>query len=244
MNLIVFDVKGTFAHFRKYYTNSSSLTYKAPPRTTVAGIIAAILGYDRDTYYEKLSSDNASIGVRILEPSRKIIQTLNFVKATSQRSLILFNEDHTQIPFEVLCNYSGIKFRIYFSHKDEAIMEELRQRLEERRYYYAPYLGIASFNCSICNVQYSSADLKKESGQVLISSLINTKNIIEKSISLTPNLNLAKENMPRDFNEGRYLKESSSYLYDEKGSSIGIKTDEKIAHIVYRDGTEENIMFM
>ena len=51
MDLLVFDISGKFAHFRKYYTNSSSLTYLVPPRTSIYGLIAGILGLERDSYY-------------------------------------------------------------------------------------------------------------------------------------------------------------------------------------------------
>ena len=47
MRGVIFDIEGKFAHFRKIYTNSSSLSYLVPPRTTVQGIIAAMLGYER-----------------------------------------------------------------------------------------------------------------------------------------------------------------------------------------------------
>ena len=54
MKIIVFDIKGKFAHFRKFYTNSSSLTYGIPPRTAICGILAAILGLERDSIMKSL----------------------------------------------------------------------------------------------------------------------------------------------------------------------------------------------
>lgn len=64
MKIIIFELWGKFAHFRKFYTNSSSLSYSVPPRTTIEGIIAAILGYERDSYYEKFNPDNLYVAVR------------------------------------------------------------------------------------------------------------------------------------------------------------------------------------
>ncbi|MDW8022877.1 MAG: CRISPR-associated protein Cas5, partial [Nitrososphaerota archaeon] len=46
MKLVVFDAKCFFAHFRKHFSTTSSLSYSFPPRTTIAGMMAAILGYD------------------------------------------------------------------------------------------------------------------------------------------------------------------------------------------------------
>ena len=52
MNLIVFDIWGDYAYFRRGYTTTSTLTYPFPSRTTIAGFIAGILGYPRNSYYD------------------------------------------------------------------------------------------------------------------------------------------------------------------------------------------------
>lgn len=62
--VIIFDIMGRNAHFRKFYTNSSSLSYLVPPRTVIAGLIAGLLGLpserftndEKETYYEKFKS--------------------------------------------------------------------------------------------------------------------------------------------------------------------------------------------
>ena len=51
--ILIFDIKGPMAHFRKFYTNSSSLSYLFPPRTVVAGIIAGILGLPSERFEKK-----------------------------------------------------------------------------------------------------------------------------------------------------------------------------------------------
>jgi CRISPR-associated protein, Cas5h family len=58
------------AHFRKVYSNSTSLSYYFPPRTTVLGIVAAALGLPRDSYYDKLNQLN--VGVSAVTPLRKL----------------------------------------------------------------------------------------------------------------------------------------------------------------------------
>ncbi len=37
-------MKGKRAHFRRFYTNSSALTYPVPPPTTLQGLLGAALG--------------------------------------------------------------------------------------------------------------------------------------------------------------------------------------------------------
>lgn len=87
MKFLVFDLKGKFAHFRKFYTNSSLLSYLVPPRTVIEGVVAAILGFERDSYYEELLAENLLIAVQKIERTYKIVQTVNYIKATSVNEL-------------------------------------------------------------------------------------------------------------------------------------------------------------
>ena len=41
--LLIFDIRGEYGHFRKYNTTTSPLTYSIPTRTAIAGILGAIL---------------------------------------------------------------------------------------------------------------------------------------------------------------------------------------------------------
>ena len=46
--LLIFDIRGEYGHFRKYNTTTSPLTYSIPTRTAIAGILGAILGMERE----------------------------------------------------------------------------------------------------------------------------------------------------------------------------------------------------
>ena len=53
MKCLVFDIKGDYGHFKKYYTTSSPLTFSIPPRTTVSGMIGALIGLDKEEYLKE-----------------------------------------------------------------------------------------------------------------------------------------------------------------------------------------------
>jgi len=72
LKVLQVKISGRLAHFRKVFSNSTSLSYYFPPRTTIAGILAAALGLERDSYYEKFNSDKLKIGVEALTPLRKL----------------------------------------------------------------------------------------------------------------------------------------------------------------------------
>ena len=77
--VVVFDIKSKLAHFRKINSNSSSLTYIVPPRTTILGIIAGILGRERDSYYTDKDFEEMKIGVEPICPHRVMTQTINYL---------------------------------------------------------------------------------------------------------------------------------------------------------------------
>lgn len=223
MFFLIFDIRGRFAHFRKFYTNSSSLSYSVPPRTTLEGFIAAMLGYERDSYYNILSSEKLNLAVRKLVSTKKIIQTVNYIKATSQ-SEIINPKDHTQIPFEMVTGDNGVAYRVYVNHIDEDIMNELEDRLKKGKYYFIPYLGSAPFNCRINFVGKFDAVVESCNDYVEISTIIRQSLISEKGIDIkNMNIALVKEKMPRDFYEERNIKEVEDYIYEEEGKPLRVK---------------------
>ena len=52
MNIIAFRLFGDYAHFSHPETIYSSLTYPVPPKTTIMGFLAAVIGEEG---YHKLS---------------------------------------------------------------------------------------------------------------------------------------------------------------------------------------------
>ena len=85
--LVIFDLTGAFAMFRKFYTNSSSLSYPFPPRTTIAGLIAGLLGYERDSYSEDLGLMRCDIAVSVRVPVRRVMQTINYVMTEARSNV-------------------------------------------------------------------------------------------------------------------------------------------------------------
>lgn len=233
MKVVVFDLYGKFAHFKKFYTNSSSLTYGIPPRTTIAGMVAAILGLERDSYYEVFNSANLFIGVRKLNATRKLLQTLNYMKATSMTELIA-PKDHTQVPFEILIGEDNVSFRIYLSHKDDSIFNEIENRIKNNEITYPPYLGSASFGCNICYIGTYDSEVLDSKGYIKINTAIRSNDIEEINFENYTG-RLIKERMPVDFYNERIIKEVTTYIYDDDGNPIEVKFKEKVVRLTNGD---------
>ena len=240
MKIAVFDIEGRFAHFRKFYTNSSSLSYSVPPRTTIEGIIGAILGCERDSYYKKLSSEKLHISVKKNKPTRSITQTLNYIKATSPSQLYAPDE-HTQIPFEIITGWGeeSVSYRIYAASK-ESYMDELRDRLVSERYVYPPSLGTVFFQGYIKNIPCVDITLQESNSYVSIDSVAPLHNIKEIEIG---EYQLIKEKMPKDFDENREIKKAETYIFDQRGCPVKFKVKDNYYNIKLKYG-EEKIIFM
>ena len=80
--ILELKLTGKFAHFRKFYTNASSLTYIIPPRTTICGLLASIMQIKRDGYYDIMSSENLGVAISLVPNIyyHKVFQTLNYAK--------------------------------------------------------------------------------------------------------------------------------------------------------------------
>jgi len=248
MQVIIFDLTGCFAHFRKIYTNSSSLSYSLPPRTTVAGIIAAVLGLERDSYYENLSSGNLNIAVRSINPTRKLVQSVNYMKVTSKQHFINPKE-HTQIPFEIICGTPDIRYRIYAQIKEEDLYIQFKNRLENRCCVFPPYLGTAPFMAHIEHVGEGRLKNADTSEFTTITTPVDINLIEELDFNQFFNDSvLVKDKMPVDFTSERYPINTKTYLYEDKGKGLRVKLKnaEACHKVVYSwngKNLEDNIVF-
>ncbi|MCD4674432.1 MAG: type I-B CRISPR-associated protein Cas5b, partial [Desulfobacula sp.] len=142
-NVLVFDLWGEYAHFRKYYTTTSPLTFSLPPRTALCGLIAGIIGLDKNEYLKHFTKDKADIAVRLLKPVKKIRHSQNLTNTQDNYFIPVKKGKHhprTPIRFEFL---KDAKFRIYFRHTDPKIHNKAREFLEKHKCVYTPCLGLS-----------------------------------------------------------------------------------------------------
>ncbi|MGC8718184.1 MAG: type I-B CRISPR-associated protein Cas5b [bacterium] len=245
MRVLVFDLIGKMAHYRKYYTNSSSLSYFFPPRTTITGLIAGISGFERDSYYEIFSPKCSNIGISIKSPLRKILQVVNYVWAENISQVNLSSRQHTQIPLEIVIPEdwnSSIKYRIYFAHSDKDLFEKVVETVLYEDLEFPPYLGISEFIGEIEPLGIFEAQEVGFKDPMEIDSILNLNLIEDKSISLEPYIGAiyVKEKMPYSFGKGRIIDDSPrEFIGEIKGKRIRIR-GEGIYYLI----NGEKILFM
>lgn len=245
--LLVFEISGYMAHFRKFYSNSSSLTYSFPPRTVVTGMLAGILGRERDTYYEEFSTQRCKVGVSIAAPIRKINQTVNFIRTKSKNELN-GSAGPTQIPLEILLGEEDkVKFRVYFTHDDKSLNEELADRIAKNKYIYPPYMGVTEFMAQLELIDFlGKDDIEKQNspGKAYIDTVINIDLLEDRGIAPGgENLKILREKMTVEFSAGRKIAGISSYVFEQSGKRFPVRL--KIPYFSLKIEDEvENIVFM
>lgn len=128
MKLLVFDLKGELAHFRRPDTTATHASYPFITRTALRGLLGSILGLAH-------WSEAAWTGVQLLAPVRTRAQQLSLLgKGYFSGGNLSFNRP-TSIELIIKPHY-----RIYYTG---ARFDELRAALEQGHAVYHTYLGSA-----------------------------------------------------------------------------------------------------
>ncbi|MFQ5976965.1 MAG: type I-B CRISPR-associated protein Cas5b [Candidatus Heimdallarchaeota archaeon] len=163
MQVVVFEARSNFGHFRSFEATRGNYSFPFPPRTALLGLIGAILGIDRDGYWRKSHSlRQAKLALEILTPVRRMGLKVHFSRTRevtrigkgADRVIFYFPNKPahpeergfiTQVRLDLLQNPH---YRIYFSG-EKSIQTELAERLESHRYVFPPYFGHANLLASL-----------------------------------------------------------------------------------------------
>jgi len=161
-------INGPWGHFRRVDGNTVKATYRLPPRTTVAGLLAAIAGYERDGYYDVFDRASSGIAIQPIErggppdvtaaiprtmnlPENSLTTSNEGMKAVNSRGRVTVrypdpNADRQRINYEVLVDPA---YRIDVWLDDETAYGCLRELLADGRSEYVPSLGLSEFLASV-----------------------------------------------------------------------------------------------
>jgi len=231
MQVLTFDLVGKMAHFRKYYANNTAMSFSVPPRTTLMGVLAAILGFPRDSYYEQLSSEHLRLGVGLRTPIKKGFHRLNFLKVESAKDLD-GSKGRIQLPFEVITGYDlvrdMVRYRVYVAPTvtGEAVFRQLvEQVLSGNGPHFALSLGTANFTASLLDAQLHEQARTSSSDEVQeFYSTVPTDRVVTLPIMREDggSLSLEEELLPADFlGDGqRELRAMNRVLFSTDGQPL------------------------
>jgi CRISPR-associated protein Cas5h len=271
MEIISFDVCGKLAHFRKYYANNTAFTYSMPPRTTVMGMLAAVVGYGRDAYYERLVSAHLRVGVRVLRPVKKTFHRLNFLSIKSRGDALEGTGDFTgaggriQTPFEVVSGLhlgqDFVAYRIFlapgvddngeFSRLKTALGLSETDVLSAGQTRFNLTLGTANFSAWMENA-HSHGDIMAQTpaGLMKIHSAVPSEKIVRLDFQKDDPDDgynyLEEELMPADFvaDGNRELSKLLRVLFSTQGKPFLAELNVPFFAVPDTAGELQNILFL
>lgn len=256
MEILSFEISGKFAHFRKFFSSSTALSFSIPPRTTIIGILAAILGREKETYYEEFSSDKIRIGIAVKSKLKKTFHRLNHLSIKGPADFRGANL-HIQTPFEVISpeNIATglITYNIYLSYFEsgETLFNEIKEKLFTNDNIYPISLGIAPFSAKIHNYRlFTEQNIKEvatENEIILFDSAVNSDSVIEifYNKEYISEFMIEDEIMPADFksNYTREVMKMNKVLFTDGGNKLEIKFSGKYFKLV-DNASAINIQFL
>ncbi len=238
MKVLVFDIWGDYAHFRKFYTTSSPLTFSFPPPSTVAGILGAIYGIDKNEYLQVFSLDKCKIALKIVNPVKKVRMGINLINTKGSYWTLFSNQYHeprTQIRTEFL---KDPYFRIYFIHKDENIFNKIADYMKEHKSIYTVSLGLSELLADFKYIDEYQAEEKTNKELVEIQTPIAEDNIYENCLEIETGKKYFKEKIPIRMNQERVVEKYGNVIFEPDGKTVKAKSI-----IFYKLENGENITF-
>ena len=234
--IIIFDIWGDYAHFKKPYTTTSPLTYSIPSRTALTGIIGAIMGIRKDKNNEDLNYSKCNLSIRIMNPIKKTIINQNLIntKTDEKMSRMKSKGGRTQIRIE---NLKDVKYRIYVEIFSEKEHNDLLSRLKNHSPVFTPSLGISE---NLANFSFiEEVEYKKEMGDIKLHSVLNIEKIQPQNVIFEEGKEYFVDTYSLEMQEDREVLKYGEILIERKGQEIAVRN---IEYIALSNG--ENIMWV
>jgi CRISPR-associated protein Cas5h len=202
MKAVVFDVKGTIAHFRKPDTTSTQLTYPFITPTAIKGMVGAILGIEDFVTRDK-------VGLQLLSPVRTVAQQMSMLGKDGGTT---FNRPTT---IELVINPA---YRIYYVGEEFA--EALNQSLQAGHAVYPPYLGSAyALTWPRWKSTYNQVELVRSSEPVETSTVVPSR--IIKELILQEGYHYSRAGgFLHQYKGQRIFEKSIDFIYERNGRSV------------------------
>jgi CRISPR-associated protein Cas5h len=128
--ILIFDLRGPLAHFRRPDTLGTHASYPFLTRTALRGLVGSVLGLDE-------LPPEVRAGLRLLAPVRTVAQELSLHGKTWEARSGRAESFHRPTSIELVVNPH---YRVFYAGPHAP---DLRRRLESRQSHYHTYLGSA-----------------------------------------------------------------------------------------------------
>ena len=231
--VLVFDIWGDYAHFRKIETTTSPLTYFIPTGTSLAGLLSGIAGLERNSYYHYFYPENAKLSIGVLKSLKKVRININLIKTDDGFYLWDIEKDKRfPAPFEFV---KEPKYRIYIWLNDRELYNKLKEYLQYHKCFYTPYLGISELIANFSFVGEFEATMQHSNNEAEIHTVVRKD---KSQLIVEPGKLYIKERIPIYMDSNRVVQEYADVFLEANGRPIKVKSA-----VYYKIG-EENVVFL
>jgi len=222
MQYLVFDVRADLAQFKKPFTTMSPQTFGFPPGTAIIGMIAAILGLEKNSYWHYFPENSYRLAIGIRRPIKKIVIPINTLKTTLPKHFSRF-EEHKRTTMEFIKD--GM-FRIWFAWDNLEKFRSLVNSIQNHESFYTVSLGLA-WNLA----DYSYIGLFEGQTQSGDTQFAEIHSVIRKEILSEVQFEervIYSTRIPvrMKIDHSREVERYSEYLFDNNGQSLWAKVRE------------------
>ena len=226
--VISFELSGDYGLFKKPWCNREQQSFLIPPKTSIVGLLSAIIGLDKKEYLEKISFSDVKYGVEVLETITREMHGINFMhgrglsKITKKLSNPYRNPSSKGSISPTRLEYlKNPKYLIYLRLEND-LFERLKQFLMEEKCVFPPSLGQTNLFAKICDYKVHNLNIKaiSETSCAVPSEFVDVEKLKGKFFT---------ERIPISMDMGRSNpKYLSLTLKNSKSGLIPIKKNKKI----------------
>ncbi|USZ68377.1 type I-B CRISPR-associated protein Cas5b [Halorussus salilacus] len=236
-------VSGPWGHFRHVDGNTIKRTYRIMPRTTVAGMLSAVAGYDRDSYYDRFGPEVSGIAVELIGeirtmnlPENSLTTSSEGLKTVNSRGKVSItypdpNADRQRVNYEVLVDP---EYRIDVWLDDDEAYHHLKSMLSEGKSYYAPSLGLSEHLAEIeYHGEYDVEPMAVDSEEIVtVESAVPDADGVVPSPETTYGTERSPGYMTKTTGEGEFTGRKTTgfltYTYSPSGAPLDVKGVEPV----------------
>ncbi len=226
MDILSVRWSAKYGHFLRAEANVNALTYPAPPRTTVLGLLAAILGLDKDALADDLAEVRVAVG--------------GAVPARFWHRVKLRKDPPTALPWEIKRNQRGSEnpasekatlhrqewllkpdFLLQLAWPEQsARFAELVTRIEQRRWHFTPCMGLSEL---LSDVEFLGCQpaTPLPPGRHLVQGLCPADAV---RLLAEKELGVHLLRLPREVSASRVFSHAPYYL-EHRGQPFAVETD-------------------
>lgn len=226
MRVISFEYSARFGHFARAETSSNALSYPVPPRTSLLGLIGAVLGLAKDDPQQVLDDARIAVGGPI---PRQHWHKANIRKdppsplpyvITCKEKGSSHPECNTRIPQQWLLSPH---YLVWISLA-EKYLNDLASRLKERRWHFTPSMGLSEMMADLSTVGEMEAKPLPKGRYGVVSVVLESAGSVDLPQACSDNLAIHSLRMPRSVSADRVFTHDN-YRLERDGRPLPFHTE-------------------